>query len=198
MGWTWRSRVYARALWRVLALVSTAGSIGHQVVSDARRDDLLAPESALCKATREVHAQPWATVVAVTWNILAELRCRLLAGRIGLRRTAVTRIVDIERRFLGDRRCAPVDRWRPSLLPADSQFAIRTGPGFCGLWELPPGFDGMVKGPPVRGPSANPGSGRDRLASSREASDGARISMVRRCRDACSRDHDVACGQRAT
>ena len=57
---------YARALWRVLALVSTAGSIGYQVVSDARRDDLLAPESALCNATREVHAQPWATVVAVT------------------------------------------------------------------------------------------------------------------------------------
>jgi hypothetical protein len=57
---------YARALWRVLALVSTAGSIGYQVVPEARRDDLLAPESAPGSATREVHAQPWATVVAVT------------------------------------------------------------------------------------------------------------------------------------
>jgi hypothetical protein len=42
-----RAEAYARALWRVLALVSTPGSIHYRVVPGIGRDDLLADPSVL-------------------------------------------------------------------------------------------------------------------------------------------------------
>lgn len=50
---------YARALWRVLALVSVPASIGYQVVPGVRRDDVLADPQLLATRASEDQAAWW-------------------------------------------------------------------------------------------------------------------------------------------
>jgi hypothetical protein len=56
---------YARALWRVLALVSERGSIDYRILSGLRRDDVLT-EPARLAGRLEQEGDPWWRVVAVT------------------------------------------------------------------------------------------------------------------------------------
>jgi hypothetical protein len=59
-----RAEAYARALWRVLALVSVPGSIHYQVLPRLRRDDVLA----------EPHVLAATTVDAVDWWRLVDVK----------------------------------------------------------------------------------------------------------------------------
>jgi hypothetical protein len=59
-----RAEAYARALWRVLALVSAAGSIHYRVVPGVRRDDLLARPTVLDREG-PVGAADWWRLVEV-------------------------------------------------------------------------------------------------------------------------------------
>jgi hypothetical protein len=54
-----RAEHYARALWRVLALVSVRGSIYYMVLSGLRRDELLARPEVLVSATAADQAAWW-------------------------------------------------------------------------------------------------------------------------------------------
>lgn len=57
-----RAEMYARALWRVLALVSVSGSINYQVLPGLRRDDLLAAPAVLHHTAPAVGANWWRLV----------------------------------------------------------------------------------------------------------------------------------------
>jgi len=57
-----RAEYYARCLWRVLALVSTNGSIGYAIVPGLSRDEALADPD---RITRTVDLPAWARLVAV-------------------------------------------------------------------------------------------------------------------------------------
>jgi hypothetical protein len=59
-----RAEEYARALWRVLALVSEPGSIDFRVIPGLRREDVLV-EPALVDGRVEQERDPWWRVVAV-------------------------------------------------------------------------------------------------------------------------------------
>jgi hypothetical protein len=59
-----RAEDYARALWRVLALVSVPGSIDFRVLPGLRRDDVLA-EPAHLAGRDEQESDPWWRVIAV-------------------------------------------------------------------------------------------------------------------------------------
>jgi hypothetical protein len=59
-----RAEAYARALWRVLALVSSAGSIHYRVVPGIRRSDLLAQPATLDREG-PARASDWWRLVAV-------------------------------------------------------------------------------------------------------------------------------------
>jgi hypothetical protein len=61
---TGRAEYYARALWRVLELVSEKGSIDFRVLPGLRRDDVLA-EPARLDGHLEHEREPWWRVVAV-------------------------------------------------------------------------------------------------------------------------------------
>ena len=58
-----RAEAYARALWRVLALVSVRGSIHYRVLPGVRRDAVLADPGAAAAAT--TGAEDWWRPVAV-------------------------------------------------------------------------------------------------------------------------------------
>jgi hypothetical protein len=58
-----RAESYARALWRVLALVSVRGSIHYRVVPGVRREELLARSDLRAEPTAEAHG--WWRPVAV-------------------------------------------------------------------------------------------------------------------------------------
>jgi hypothetical protein len=60
-----RADDYARALWRVLALVSARGSIHYVVLPGLRREEVLAGPQALAGATAP-GAQPWWRPVGIT------------------------------------------------------------------------------------------------------------------------------------
>jgi len=59
-----RAQHYARCLWRVLALVSARGSIGHAIVPGVTRDDLLA-DPAVLDRTPALAIPDWARLVEV-------------------------------------------------------------------------------------------------------------------------------------
>jgi hypothetical protein len=60
-----RAEAYARALWRVLALVSVPGSVHYIVLPGLRRDELLARPEALA-STATADAPAWWRLVAVS------------------------------------------------------------------------------------------------------------------------------------
>jgi hypothetical protein len=60
-----RAEAYARALWRVLALVSVPGSIAYRVIPGAGRDELLAEPHVLDAGSSGEAAQWWRPVAAV-------------------------------------------------------------------------------------------------------------------------------------
>lgn len=57
-----RAEAYARALWRVLALVSVPGSINYQVLPGLRRDDLLADPTVRQQTAPTARADWWQLV----------------------------------------------------------------------------------------------------------------------------------------
>jgi hypothetical protein len=59
-----RAEAYARALWRVLELVSARGSIHYQVLPGLRRDEVLADPTVLERFTAEGEAAWWRLVEA--------------------------------------------------------------------------------------------------------------------------------------
>lgn len=60
-----RAESYARALWRVLALVSVRGSVHYRVIPGLRREELLARSDLHAEPTAEAHG--WWRPVAVGW-----------------------------------------------------------------------------------------------------------------------------------
>lgn len=59
-----QAEAYARALWRVLELVSVPGSIDYEVVPGLRRDDVLANPALLAREEPTRGRPPWWRVVA--------------------------------------------------------------------------------------------------------------------------------------
>ena len=60
------AQAYAQALWRVLALVSEAGSIAYRVLPGIWRDDLVAPSEQSAQPIAEQAADWWRPVTVIT------------------------------------------------------------------------------------------------------------------------------------